>query len=305
VIWADRIAPALRARPAIYRAWGRLKSGLPLSWLREREPSPRRLASHARRALTADSSHAGEAAYLRAVLSRLGIDGGYVVDIAAGDGVTQSCTLQLFRDPRWRGLAVEMDANRFRLLSRAYAQFPGAHAVRARVTPDSVRGLLAEHDVPSAFEVLNLDVDSYDLFIAEALLTEYRPLVISMEVNEKIPPPVHFTVLYDERHVWAEDHFFGCSLSAAVAAVRPRGYVLESLQYNNAFFVRADVAAGVFGDAETSAAYDAGYRARADRRGLFPWNHDVEDLLDMAPQEVVAALERRFQGYAGLYRLHV
>ncbi len=49
MIWADWLAPRLRARPAIYGAWRRLKSGLPLSWLHGREPSARRLAAHARK----------------------------------------------------------------------------------------------------------------------------------------------------------------------------------------------------------------------------------------------------------------
>jgi hypothetical protein len=305
VSWTRSLRESLRAQPWLYTIWRRLRDAPASARARQRPLSRRRLDAHARRALTADASHAREGEHLRGVLARLGISGGWVVDIAAGDGVTQSCTLPLFRDARWRGLAIEMDPARYTLLERAYRQFPGTVTLRAKVTPLTVSPLLQKHAVPSDFEVLNLDIDSYDLFVAEALLRTHRPLVVSMEVNEKIPPPISFTVLFEEAHAWEEDHFYGCSLVAAAAMVRPFGYVLESLQYNNAFFVRADVAAGVFDDADVRRAYDAGYRDRADRRRHFPWNHDVESLLSMAPDEAVRALDDRFRRYAGRYRLEL
>lgn len=118
-----------------------------------------------------------------------------MVDIAAGDGVTQSGTLFLFRSTEWRGLAVEVDPRQFLRLEFAYRSFENVDVVRAKVTPTSVERLLSSHEIPQQFEVLNLDIDSYDLSVAEAILDSFKPLVVSMEVNEKIPPPIHFEVL--------------------------------------------------------------------------------------------------------------
>src|SRR5688572_995709 len=109
-----------------YRAWQRVKRSGVLELLRPSPTSERALRSHARAALVADASYAGEAAHLRGVLAACGIDRGFVVDLAAGDGVEQSSTLFLFRNPDWCGLAIEMDPVRFRRLAFAYGAFPGA-----------------------------------------------------------------------------------------------------------------------------------------------------------------------------------
>lgn len=299
---STRVRRFVRRTRWLYGPLRRLRRVLPT---RAADITPDVLDRHVAAAGVADPSFAGEAEHLLGLLDRCGIRDGFVVDIAAGDGVTQSCTLPLVRRSYWRSLGIELDDHRFRLLSYAWARFPGASTVQARVTPDSIVPLLREHGVPGRFEVLNLDLDSYDRDVLTALLAFFRPAVITMEINEKVPPPVHFAVVYDPSHVWREDHFFGCSLVAAAAAARPAGYVLEALEYNNAFFVREDVAAGRIADRSAEAAYDVGYRNRWDRREMFPWNHDVEHLLRLSPEDVVRDLRRRFAAYEGRFELTI
>jgi hypothetical protein len=296
---------SLKRSPAIYRIWERLRQSSAFRLFRRSPISAAALRKHARAALSGpDPSYAGEGAHLRRLLERCGLTSGSVVDIAAGDGVTQSCTLLLFRDPSWRGLAVEMDATRFRRLQAAYSQFPNVQLARARVTPESVEELLRAHDVPARFEVLNLDLDSFDLWVADALLRSFQPAIITMEVNEKIPAPIYFTLRFDADPAPAEGHYYGCSLAAAADTVRPHGYVLESLQYNNAFFVRHDVAEGRIADTNVTEAYERGYSSRRDRRELFPWNHDAEHLLGLEPSEAVAELKRLFRAHEGFFIVH-
>ena len=71
-----------------------------------------------------------------------------------------------------------MDPTRFGRLAFAYGAFPGARVLQARITPESVEEHFAEQGVPAAFEVLNLDLDSYDLWVAAALLRSFRPDVV-------------------------------------------------------------------------------------------------------------------------------
>ena len=52
-----------------------------------------RLFKNWKKAQRGDNSYAGEFEYLRALLKKLNITGGFLVDIAASDGVHQSCTL--------------------------------------------------------------------------------------------------------------------------------------------------------------------------------------------------------------------
>ncbi len=280
-------------RRARLSRWGRALAGLRAGLITDR-----RLARHAQLAtMVDDPSYASEWPYLRGLLTRLAmLDDGFAVDIAAGDGVNSSTTLPLFRDHGWRGLAVECDPARFSLLRHAYRDFAGVATDPRRVTPDGVADLLRKHGVPLDFQLLNLDIDSFDLDVVAAILAAgFRPLVIDMEVNEKIPPPVRFAVRYSPTFEWDESHFYGCSLAGALDVLSTAGYRLEGLQYNNAFFVRDDVAtrAGISG-LSAEEAYRSGYAGRSDRRTLFPWNADMEDLLACDPCEAVTRIGRRF-----------
>ena len=54
----------------------------------------------------------GESSYLHQIANTIEMADGYVVDIAAIDGFTQSPTLGFFK-MGWSGLAVEMDTEKF------------------------------------------------------------------------------------------------------------------------------------------------------------------------------------------------
>ncbi len=264
----------------------------------------RTLFKHHTKSTQEKISYAGEYEHLKQILSRMDVNNGYVVDIAASDGVTQSCTLGFFENPNWAGLAVEMDPFKFSKLAFIYANFPNAKLARGRITPNNISFIMNGFEVPHEFTLLNLDIDSYDLYVIDKLLKSgFKPKIISMEVNEKIPPPIFFTVDYDEAHYWQGDHFYGCSLSAASDTVKPYGYILESLQYNNAIFIRSDMANDLFDDLSVETAYDIGYRNKSDRKKLFPWNSNVDCLLDQSTHDSITFLNELFKKYNGKYTL--
>lgn len=265
-----------------------------------------RLSRHWEKAQTVDRSFAGEMAHLRGLLSRLEIDGGFILDIAAGDGVAQSSTLDFFRKPQWTGLAVEMDPEKFAKLAFAYAGFNNIQLAKCIVTPENVVSLLKAYQVPQKPTLLNLDIDSYDLLVLQEMLKgDFKPRVISMEINENMAPPIYFTVKFDAKHFWHGDHFYGCSPAAAAAVVKPFGYVLESIQYNNAIFVHQDVAQGKIPDQPVAEAYKQGYLNRPDRKTLFPWNADVEAALSLSPADAMAYFNTLFHSYSGQFDLSI
>lgn len=262
------------------------------------------LQKHYLNSLSTNNSYANEYIKIRDIVSKLNISDGFVVDMAASDGVSQSCTLEFFKDPTWSGLALEMDPDKFAKLSFLYANFPNAKLARGRITPHNVVSTLLGFEVPSEFEILNLDIDSYDLRVIDEILKGgFRPKIISMEINEKIPPSVYFTVDYDENHYWKGDHFYGCSLKAASDTIKPFGYILESLIYNNAMFVRADLVGDFFTDVTTEFAYASGYKNKLDRKILFPWNSDVECLLEYSKVESIKFINDYFYKYKGRYTI--
>lgn len=253
--------------------------------------------------LSLDTSFAGEFAAVSRALVELDVDTGYVVDIGASDGLSMSCSYPLFRHG-WAGAAVEMDPTKFATLASVLEGFPDVSLIRGKVTPDNVSLILRLLEVPPAFEFLNVDIDSYDYFVVEAILeSHFRPRVISMEINEQLPPPLHFTVLYSPDHVYQGDGFFGCSLAAATTLLEKFGYGLFELSFNNAIFV--DLSAVSPGTITVSAteAYRFGYLNQPDRKQLFPWNAVVEEALEMPPIQAEDFFRNHFGDYEGKFYL--
>jgi hypothetical protein len=248
----------------------------------------------------AGHSNFGEDGIIRDLLGKIAVRHRFAVDIGAGDGETMSNSYALF-SAGWEGLAAEWDAGKFARLAYRYAGFPGARLARARVTPDNVLGLLAAAEAPREFGFLNLDIDSFDHFVLERLLSAYRPSLICAEINEKIPPPLRFSVKWDPAHHWAQDHFFGQSLSMLDELGQRQGYVLAGLEYNNAFLVPRELspAPGL----TAAEAYRAGYAGRPDRLARLPWNRDMEPLLMMDAEAAKAFVREKFSAYEGKYVL--
>ena len=241
-------------------------------------------------------SNFGEDGIIRDLLGRIALRHRFAVDIGAGDGLTMSNSCGLFREG-WAGLAAEWDGDRFAKLAYRYAAFPGARLARARVTPDNVLGLLAAAEAPREFGFLNLDIDSFDHFVLERLLSAYRPSLICAEINEKIPPPLKFAVKWDPAHRWAQDHFFGQSLSMLEDLGKRSGYALVGLEYNNAFLIPRELNPVPMQSA--AEAYREGYSGRPDRLERLPWNRDMEPLLSMDADAARAFVREKFAAYAG------
>jgi len=242
----------------------------------------------------------GEEAVLEALLRELGIGKGWVVDIAACDGVTNSNSLALYT-AGWPGLALEGDPKSFELLARVHRRSPDVRLARLWVTPENVVQILRAYSVPEDFAVLSLDIDGYDHFVLGALLDEFRPAVICAEINEIFPPPIKFTVRYDPNYAWAEDHFFGQSLSKLHELAQAHGYSIAELYYNNAFLVRAGSTNRAALSPET--AYATGYLERPDRKERFPWNGDFEEIYSLDTEGKIAFIESFFAKYSGQFEL--
>lgn len=250
-----------------------------------------------------DTSFAGEFAAVSWALAKLDVDTGYVLDIGASDGLTMSCSYPLFRDG-WSGAAVEMDPTKFATLASVLEGFPNISLIRGKVTPDNVSLILRLLEVPQAFEFLNIDIDSYDYYVVQAILrSHFRPRVISMEINEQLPPPLLFMVLYSPDHVYQGDGFFGCSLAAATMLLEKFGYGLLELSFNNAIFVDLSAASPGMVTVSATEAYRVGYLEQAGRKQLFPWNAVVEDALEMPPFQAEDFFRNHFRDYEGKFFL--
>lgn len=251
-----------------------------------------------------ENSFAGEGKILQDTMNKLGISGGYLVDIGAADGIRQSSTSEFLKLNTWQGALLELNPESFSRLAFLYCSSDLVSLAKLKVTPENVVKIFEGVGVPRTFEYLNIDVDSYDLSILRVLLDAgYKPEIISMEINEKFPPNIYFEVLYDENHFWSGDHFFGCSLTAAHETLSIRGYTLNSLEYNNAIFVNSDLILRDESEIDLLHIYQNGYLFKPDRKLLFPWNEDFEDIHSMGGDDSIKFLNNKFASYGGIFRM--
>jgi hypothetical protein len=247
-------------------------------------------------------SHFGEQALIKELVAGVAPEQRICVDIGASDGVEGSNTLPLFQ-AGWGGLAAEFDPVRFAMLALVLSTAGDVDLVRGKVTPPTVGPLLRSHGIPREFGLLDIDIDSYDYYVLDAVLADYRPRLIVAEINETIPSTLRFTVNWNPDFEFRGDNFFGLSLTALTELAERRGYVLAQLHYNNAFLVAAEHHSGA--GLNASDAYAQGYVAQPDRRERFYWNEQFEPLLTMTPEAARDWLDAHFADRRGEYELEI
>lgn len=273
----------------------------PLSWLLKKAIQ---MFATRLKVVRKENSFAGEGRILQETMNKLEISGGFLVDIGAADGIRQSSTSEFLKHKAWKGALFEFNPESFSRLAFLYCSTDSVSLTKVKVTPDNVVKILEAAGVPPIFEYLNIDIDSYDLSILRQLLdADYKPEIISMEINEKFPPNIYFEVLYSPEHYWRGDHFFGCSLTAACETLSTRDYSLYSLQYNNAIFIRTNNK--ISPASSLKAIYENGYLNKPDRKVLFPWNENIEVLQSLDDSGSEDFINELFSAYSGCYKLEL
>mgnify|MGYP001160914331 FL=1 len=252
-----------------------------------------------------DFSGHGETAAVKRYLKDLNTNKKFYVDIGASDGVNSSSTLEFAKDDEWEGLSIEYDQEKFSKLKYIYKSFNNVHLLNKKVTPDNVELIFRNSNVPKDLTFINLDVDSYDLEIIDNILkSDFKPDIVSIEINEKIPPPIYFSVVYNHNHFWEGDHFYGCSLTAANEVFSSHNYILGEFKLNNAIFVNYQKFPNIT-KKNIEEAYSDGYKNVENRKELFKYNHDVEELLQMSPRQSIEFIDNLFKKYKGMYELRI
>ena len=229
----------------------------------------------------------------------------YFVDIGASDGVSSSSTLEFAKNPDWSGLSIEFDKIKFSKMNYVYRNYKNVNLANEKVTPGNVVKLFKQYKVPKDLTFINIDIDSYDLDVIRSIFDfDYRPDIVSIEINEKIPPPIYFKVLFNEDHYWKGDHFYGCSLTAAKKEFSKFNYTLADFKLNNAIFVNS-VKFPQTKNLDTLTAYNTGYRDVENRKDLFKYNKDVEVLLTLDDKKSVEFIKNLYKEYENMYELSI
>ena len=102
-----------------------------------------------------------------------------------------------FFESGWSGMAVEISQRMWPDLN-ANLPWPRVKKVNKAVAPNNIVQMLHDAGAPRSLDLFKIDIDSYDVFVLQALLRNgsFRPKMLVMEINEKVPPPICFSNNY-------------------------------------------------------------------------------------------------------------
>lgn len=91
--------------------------------------------------------------------------------------------------------------------------------------------MLSKTDIPYDFDVLSIDIDSYDYQVWKSI-TQYRPKIVIIEINSDAYP-------FDEQHIHSE-RYQGTAFLPMVQLGVQKGYTLVC-HTGNLIFIRNDL----------------------------------------------------------------
>ena len=208
----------------------------------------------------------------------------YIVDIGASSGVPTDPCFPFITNNEYSGLCIEGNKHKIKQLRKNISS--KMQISNSFITPENVLSIFEKYNVPTDLFLIKIDIDGYDLEIIRKILSsDYKPVLFIAEINEKIPPPINFEVLYTVDYQWDCSHFFGFSLQSGKNVFESNDYfVVKLYEMNNILCVRKDQK-HLFSEysfpREITDIYQKEYVNNNLRKSTFPWNKDVDHWLDI------------------------
>jgi hypothetical protein len=130
------------------------------------------------------------------------------------------------------------------------------------VTLDNINELFISNRATGELDLFSLDIDGNDYWILERI-NVIKPRVVILEYNPSFGPERSISIPYDPEFYRMNYHksgwYHGASLTALTKLMKNKGYMLVGCDSNgyNAFYIREDVAEGVFREIEPAEAFYA------------------------------------------------
>jgi hypothetical protein len=133
-------------------------------------------------------SQNGEDGIIEELLKRLDISNGWVCEFGAWDGIFLSNTFCLV-EKGFNAVFIEGDKEKYKDLLNTVEKNKNIIPLNAYVdhndTNNSLDNLLSTTNIPIDFDVLSIDIDSYDYQVWKSLQI-YKPKIVIIEINSSI-----------------------------------------------------------------------------------------------------------------------
>jgi hypothetical protein len=180
-------------------------------------------------------SQNGEDGIIEELLKRLGISGGWVCEFGAWDGIHLSNTFALI-EKGFSGVYIEGDVEKYNDLLRTCSVHKNIVPVRKFVShtsaENSLDSILDGTPIPKDFDVLSIDIDSFDYQVWESF-TKFQPKLVVIEINSGTDPN-------NTEHIHSPGKYAGTSFLPMRRLGESKGYKFV-LHTGNMIFVRNDL----------------------------------------------------------------
>lgn len=180
-------------------------------------------------------SQNGEDGIIREMLKRLNITNGWVCEFGAWDGINFSNTYNLVKQ-NFNAVYIEGDINKYKDLLKTVQNNPNIIPINAYVdhndTPNSLDNILKKTRIPIDFDILSIDIDSYDYQVWKNL-KNYKPKIVIIEINSSID-------VNNEVHIHTPKKYNGTAFKPMLKLGIEKGYKFV-LHTGNMFFIRNDL----------------------------------------------------------------
>jgi hypothetical protein len=133
-------------------------------------------------------SQNGEDGIIEELLKRLDINNGWVCEFGAWNGIHLSNTFNLVTKG-FNAVFIEGDVYKYNDLLTTVNKYKNIIPLNAYVdyndTENSLDNLLSKTNIPIDFDILSIDIDSYDYHVWKSL-KKYNPKIVIIEINSSV-----------------------------------------------------------------------------------------------------------------------
>ena len=180
-------------------------------------------------------SQNGEDGIVEELLKRLNITNGWVCEFGAWDGIHLSNTFNLVTKG-FDAVFIEGDVNKYGDLLKTVNKHNNIIPINAFVdhndTQNSLDNLLKKTNIPIDFDILSIDIDSYDYQVWKSLKT-YHPKIVIIEINSSVNTN-------NDNHIHEHNKYGGTGFKPTFDLGIEKGYKFI-LHTGNMFFIRNDL----------------------------------------------------------------